>query len=382
MKYRKLGNTGLSVSEISIGCAGFEGKTKEQICDEMNFAMEKGVNFLDLFASNPAVRSGVGAAIAGKREEFIIQGHIGTAWKDNQYLRTRDMELVEKFFEDMLERLGTDYVDIGMIHYVDAMADWEDIKNGLFMEYVLELKKAGKIRHVGISCHNPEVAVAAVESGLIEVLMFAVNPCYDMQPADEDLEKLRTAQSYENSLHNQDAGRKYLYELCETKGVGIDVMKAYGGGDLLSAELSPFGKAFSIVQCLHYSLNRPAVAAVMVGSRNNKEMADALYYLEAEEGQKDYSQLLANLDKHSFTGHCLYCGHCAPCPVGIDVAAVTKYLNLCIAQGMVPETEREHYNLLNHHAGECLACAQCEANCPFVVNIIGNMRAAAEMFGR
>ena len=381
MRFRKLGNTNLLVSEIAIGCGGFDGKTQMQVCDEMRHAMDKGVNFLDLFASNPDVRSNVGAAISGRRKEIIIQGHIGSAWENGQYLRTRDIAETEKAFEDQLNRLGTTYIDIGMIHYVDAMSDWEAIKNGPFMEYVLELKRLEKIHHIGLGSHNQDVAIAAVESGLIEVLMFAINPCYDMQPGDEELEKLWATESYAVSLHNQDAGRKHLYELCESKGIGIDVMKAFGGGDLLSKDLSPFGKAFTVVQCLHYALTRPAVASVMVGSRSNAEMDEALSYITADEISKDYSEVLANLDGHSFSGHCLYCTHCAPCPVGIDVAAVTKYLNLCLAQKTVPETEREHYSLLPHHASECIKCGACEERCPFDVSIRDNMIRAAEIFG-
>lgn len=76
----------------------------------------------------------------------------------------------------------------------------------------------------------------------------------------------------------------------------------------------------------------------------------------------------------------MYCGHCAPCPRGIDVAAVTKFLNLARAQGQVPETVREHYAVLPHHAGECVACGACEKRCPFSVSIIENMKQAAELF--
>ena len=381
MKYKLLGNTGLSVSEIAMGSGGFDGKTQEQVCDELWHAMDRGVNFLDLFAANPDIRSHVGAAIAGRRDAIIIQGHLSAVWKDGQYLRTRDMELIPAAFEDMLQRLGTDAIDIGMIHYVDAMSDWETIINGPFMDYLLELKRSGKIHHIGLSSHNPDVAIAAVESGHIEVLMFSINPCYDMQPGDEDIEKLWAPESYAGSLQNQDASRKRLYELCESRGVGIDVMKAYGGGDLLNADISPFGRAFTVHQCIHYALTRPAVAAVMTGSRSNAEMDEALAYLDASDEARDYAGVLAGLDRHSFTGHCLYCGHCAPCPVGIDVAAVAKYLNLCLAQGRVPETEREHYKLLTHHASECIACGSCESNCPFGVAIIDNMQKAAELFG-
>ena len=77
----------------------------------------------------------------------------------------------------------------------------------------------------------------------------------------------------------------------------------------------------------------------------------------------------------------MYCGHCAPCPQGIDVASVTKFLNLARAQGTVPETVREHYKVLPHHAGECAECGACEERCPFEVPAVENMRRARELFG-
>ena len=77
----------------------------------------------------------------------------------------------------------------------------------------------------------------------------------------------------------------------------------------------------------------------------------------------------------------MYCGHCAPCPKGIDVASVTKFLNLCRAQGEIPKTVREHYVALPLKAGECVACGACEKWCPFGVNAVENMKQAAELFG-
>ena len=78
----------------------------------------------------------------------------------------------------------------------------------------------------------------------------------------------------------------------------------------------------------------------------------------------------------------MYCGHCAPCPKGIEVANVTKFLNLSLAQGAVPETVREHYAALEHGAGECVQCGACEKRCPFEVPVMENMRRAAGLFGR
>lgn len=78
----------------------------------------------------------------------------------------------------------------------------------------------------------------------------------------------------------------------------------------------------------------------------------------------------------------MYCGHCAPCPKGIDVALVTKFLNLAKAQGSVPETVREHYAALSPAGGDCISCGACEARCPFGVPIRENMGQAAALFGR
>jgi len=76
----------------------------------------------------------------------------------------------------------------------------------------------------------------------------------------------------------------------------------------------------------------------------------------------------------------MYCGHCAPCPQGIDVATVTKFLNLAKAQGAVPETVREHYLALSHTASECIGCGECEKRCPFGVLIRENLKQAAATF--
>ena len=91
---------------------------------------------------------------------------------------------------------------------------------------------------------------------------------------------------------------------------------------------------------------------------------------------------LAAFPRISWQGHCMYCSHCEPCPQRIDIADVTKFLNLALAQGGVPETVREHYAALEHHAGECVQCGACEKRCPFGVSIRENMKKAVEVFGR
>ena len=130
----------------------------------------------------------------------------------------------------------------------------------------MELKRSGTIRHIGLSSHNPVVAHMAARTGLIDVLMFSVNPCYDLLPPSDDVDTLWADESYARELHNIDPERQRLYEFCEREGIAIDVMKAYGGGDLLSDANSPFGRPMTPVQCLEYALTRPGVAAVMAAA--------------------------------------------------------------------------------------------------------------------
>lgn len=379
MEYRSLGRTNLKVSEIGLGCEGFVDKSQAEVDKFVNRAEQLGINFLDLYSPNPQLRSYLGNAI--NREKWIIEGHLSTVWKDGQYMRSRNINDVKAGFEDLLERLHTDYIDIGMIHYIDAIKDFENVFNGDIFKYALELKKLGKIKHIGISSHNPLVAMEAVKTGFIDVILFSINPCYDMLPASEDVDDLWKDENYDKPLINIDPNRQAFYELCEREGVALTVMKAFGGGDLLDDKLSPFGVKMSTHQCIHYCLTRPGVASVMAGAHSIEEMELAASYCQVSYQEKDYAPILSNIPKHSFVGNCVYCGHCAPCVKGIDVASVNKFLDLCIAQGEIPETVREHYLSLEHHASECIECGSCMRNCPFEVNIIEKLKKANEIFG-
>lgn len=382
MKYRTLNRCkNIKVSEIALGCEGFIGKSMAEYRSMTDKALELGINFIDMYTPDPCFRDSFGAAIKGRRDKIVLQGHIGSAWENGQYLRTRDVKKTEKAFTDQLKRLGTDYLDIGMIHYVDGEKDLDEILAGDFIKYCTALKENGIIRSLGMSSHNPIVARKAVETGLIDVLMFSVNAAYDMQPPSENVDDLFEPENYKRGFINADPDRTALYELCERQGVAIDVMKTFGGGDMLSAELSPFGVAFNEYQCIEYCLTRPAVVSVMAGCHSPEEMEKLAGYYSASREERDYSAVLSEMENFKFHGNCMYCGHCAPCTVGINVADVNKYLNLSLAQGAVPETVADHYRLLAHHAGECIECGQCEKNCPFGVEIINKMKKANEVFG-
>lgn len=382
MNYRTLGRSGLKVSEVGLGCEHLQGLPYEQVKSVIDAALAGGVNVMDVFMSEPEVRTNIGKALSGRREQVVLQGHIGAAWLNGQYKRTRDLAHCKTFFEDFLTRLQTDYVDIGMIHFVDSEEDYKSVFESDVIEYAKQLKAEGKIKALGMSSHNPSIAERAVRTGLIDVLMFSINPVYDLMPENVVIDELTNMDSYArrewNGIHPD---REQLYKTCEAMGTGITVMKSLAAGNLLKAETSPFGVALTPVQCIHYVLTRPAVASAMVGCKTAEEVQTALSYETASPEERDYSEILSHTPKYSLKGKCMYCNHCLPCPKKIDVAQVNKYLDLTEVEGEATATVKEHYAALSAHASDCIACGSCEKNCPFSVQIIERMKKAKEVFG-
>ena len=282
MRYRELGRTGLQVSEIGLGAEWLERHNQEEVTAVIQRCESYGINILDCWMSNPEVRTKIGNAIQGHREKWIIQGHFGSTWQEGQYVRTREMAKVQEAFQDLLARLQTDYIDLGMIHFVDSEQEFRQVMEGEFLAYVKEQKERGVIRHIGMSTHNPQVAKLAALSGEIEMLLFSVNPAFDLLPPSEDLNDY-FVESYGEGLAGIDPLREELYKLCEQRGVGLTVMKGYAGGRLFDARTSPFGVALTPVQCIHYALTRPAVASVLVGYDTPEHVDAAVAYETATE---------------------------------------------------------------------------------------------------
>ena len=380
MRYRELGNTGLQVSEIGLGAEWLERHTEEEVKAVIQRCESYGINILDCWMSNPEVRTKIGNAICGHREKWVIQGHFGSTWQEGQYVRTRDLPKVKEAFQDLLTRLQTDYIDLGMIHFVDSEAEFRQVMEGEFLAYVKEQREKGVIRHTGMSTHNPQVAKLAALSGEIEMLLFSVNPAFDLLPPSEDLNDY-FVESYGEGLAGIDPLREELYKLCEQRGVGITVMKGYAGGRLFDARTSPFGVALSPVQWPHYALAPPAVASVLVGYDTPAHVDAAVAYEAATEEERDYASVLAKAPRHAYSGQCTYCGHCAPCPAGIDIAMVNKLYDLAAMQPEVPTTVRAHYQALSATAADCIACGGCETRCPFGVPVVERMEKAKALLG-
>ncbi len=123
MEYRTLGKTGLKASAIGLGTEYLLGQPRDTVISVVRTAMDNGVNYIDLVYAFAEYRDNFGAALRGRRESAIIAGHLGSAEKDGQYQRTRGLARSEHYFADLLARLGTDHVDVLLLHNFNTLKE-------------------------------------------------------------------------------------------------------------------------------------------------------------------------------------------------------------------------------------------------------------------
>ena len=381
MNYREIGKTGRQGSIIGLGCENLDGKPFEQVKETIDAAIEKGINLFDVFMPGKEIRKNIAKALGGRRDKVMIQGHIGSTDIRRQYDISRDLPVVQRYFEDMLRIFGG-YVDFGMMFFIDSDKDYNGVFDKGIADYVQRLKKQGDIGHIGFSSHNPEMARRVIETGLPEMLLFSINLAFDLYPAETNVLDELDHGLDSVAFRGIDPKRAALYKICEQMGVGITVMKTLGAGKLLSVEHTPFQQPMTVAQCIHYALTRPAVASVLLGCKSRGEVLDAVRYLDMSDDERDYTHVLGTL-RNDFRGNCVYCSHCQPCPAEIDIAVVNKYLDIArLDKENIPLSVRSHYAGLAHGGGDCIGCGNCESRCPFGVSIIDNMADAMRLFGQ
>jgi len=370
----------MEVSIIGFGAEHLDGKSYDRVKETFDAVLEQGINVVDVFMPGSDIRQKIGKAIRGNRDKFIILGHIGSTDIGQQYDISRDLETCKQYFENLLKDLGTDYIDIGMLFFIDTEECFDAVFNSNILKYAQELKRDGVIKAIGASSHDPVIAKKMVETGIIEVLMFSLNPAFDMVPANIDVLDCILEGFDKNVMLKIDEQRMELYKTCEKLGVPITVMKTLGGGKLLSKQHTPFAKPLTVPQCIHYALTRPAAVSTLIGFQSRKHVEDAMDYLKLNPEELDFTESISSMNE-DFKGNCVYCNHCLPCPAEIDIATVTKYLDIAILdEKNVSKSIKQHYGELTANASDCTKCGSCEKKCPFSVPVMDNMDKANKLF--
>ena len=366
MEYRQLphGTEREKFGVLGLGLGGIGKTPADEIEAIIRKALDHGINYFDLCTAG-ATYAPFGRAIAGKRDRVFIQVHFGAVYDENgEYGWCRDFDTIQKTFLWELETLGTDYVDFGFLHCVDEDADFDKLVEIGVLDYLKALKAQGTVRHIGFSSHTPSVANRILDTGLVDMMMFSINPAYDFEKGDEwGIGSVKE--------------RFDLFKRCKKEGVGISVMKPFFAGQLLSAEHSPFGQALSRTQCLQYALDRPGVLVALPGVQTMEHLDQVLEFLNATPEEKDYS-VIGGFTADTVTGTCVYCNHCQPCPAGIDIGLANKYYDLALAGDAIAAN---HYTKLTVKASACLQCGHCESRCPSSVKQMERMEKISAYFG-
>ena len=328
MKYRINKKTGDRISEIGLGSSYMFSAGMEKAVKALRRAYELGINYYDLAAGDGASFPIYGEAFKDIRKNIFFQIHFGADYTNGTYGWSLDLDRVKRSIDWQLKNLKTDYIDYGFIHCQDEVSDWQTYrKNGIY-DYILKLQKEGVVKHIGLSSHTPSVIQHIMDEVPIDILMFSINPAYDYGKG-----------AYANGAVDE---RAELYRRCEKEGVGISVMKPFSGGQLLSASQSPFKKTLTIYQCIRYCLDKPGVLCVLPGAKSVEEVETLVDYYNQTDEALDYS-VISTFAPVEAKGKCVYCNHCKPCPVGIDIGLVNKYYDLARAGDNLAI---EHYKTL------------------------------------
>ena len=363
MEYRKLPKGSETISVLGLGNSSLGQAGEKEAQATVELAIENGINYFDMAAADAAPFPAYGNAVAGCRDKVYFQVHFGADYHTGTYGWTLDLDQIKRSVDWQMKNLKTDYIDFGFIHCIDEIGDLEKVASSGILEYIKKLKVEGVVRHIGMSSHSPQTVQKALDLGLIEMLMFSINPGYDYRKG-------------EYAIGSVDE-RMELYRRCEKEGVGISVMKAFSAGQLLDEKTSPFKKALTRYQCIQYALDKPAVVTVLPGVRNREDLKDLLGFFDASPEERDYS-ILGTFTPQEAEGICVYCNHCQPCPGGLDVGLINKYYDLA---RVGDELAGDHYAHLEKKAGDCIQCGHCDRRCPFHVNQTGRMKEIEQYFG-
>ena len=290
MQYRTLPHGGEKISVIGLGTSVVGEVSEKNVTETVDFALAQGINYIDLAGGHASIFAGIGKALQGRRKDVMVQLHFGADYTSGEYGWNMTLDGVKRSVDWQLTKLGTDYIDFGFMHCIDELADLEQYEKRGILQFLLDRKADGVVKHLGLSTHAPVLANKVLDMGLIDMLMFSINPMYDYGQGDYSI--------------GSGSERYALYTRCAKEGVGISVMKPFNAGQLLDAKKSPFHRALTPAQCVQYALDRPGVLTVLPGAAGIEELNKALYAIS----EKLYQQQPQQDPNCANNGNCDNCG--------------------------------------------------------------------------
>lgn len=396
MTYRKSAK-GDQISLLGYGCMRLPTVTVEQkngkeeeIDQEMvnrltDYALAHGVNYFD---TSPAYCKGkseqaMGIALSRhSRESYYIATKLS-----NFAPETWSREESLKMYRNSFKALKVDYIDFMLLHAIgmEGMEAFEGryINNGM-LDFLLQERKAGRIRNLGFSYH-----------GDIRVFdyLLAHHDQYQWDFVQIQLNYLDW--KFAKQINPRNTNAEYLYGELEKRGIPAVIMEPLLGGrlsnvhDHIVARLKQRRPDDSVASwAFRFAGSLPGVQTVLSGMTYMEHLQDNLRTYSPldplTEEEFEFLQNTAELMMQYPTVPCNDCKYCMPCPYGIDIPGILVHYNKCVNAGNVPESvQAENYRearrafLVGYdrsvpklrQANHCIGCNQCSPHCPQGIDI-------------
>jgi uncharacterized protein len=322
MRYIPLGKTGLTISEAGFGGIPIIRLDEDTAVKVLQRAYDSGVTFYDTANAYKDSEKKIGRALADYREEIVIA--------TKSFLR--DEKGVSEHLDNSLRMLKTDYVDIYQFHQVAQEKDWEAIIGpGGAMEAVVRGKKEGKIRHIGVTSHNIDMALKLVKTGLFETIQFPFN-------------------------FIEVAAKNELHVAARERGMGILVMKPFAGGVIDNAELA-------------FKFLRQYPDVVPIPGFDSLESVDQVisFFDEPNKVTDDDQKLMEKYRLELGKEFCRRCEYCQPCSQGVLITSAMGYK--IVAARMSAKVAAEFCRAAMESVPQCTECRECIDRCPYELPI-------------
>ena len=370
MQYRndKYGNP---LSVLGFGCMRFAKKGNaidmEQAEKQIMAAYEAGVNYFD----SAYIYPGSEAAIGEIFEKNSIREKIHIATKLPQYLIS-NKEALDRYFNEELKRLRTDYVDYYLMHHMTDVAMWEKLKAVGILEWIEEKKASGAIRNIGFSYH-----------GNTDNFLKILN--------DYDWDVCQIQYNYLDEVSQAGrAGLKAAYE----KGIPVIIMEPLRGGKLVN--MLPEGARKAMAESSHawspaewglrWLYDQPEVTVVLSGmntmemvKENCRVASETFAHSLNEEDFKVLEAVKKAINENEKVG-CTGCRYCMPCPKNVDIPGIFRSYNTMFIeskhQGRFQFAQTVGLTRQPAFASQCIECGKCEQHCPQNIPIRAKLKEA------
>jgi len=366
LQYRIDKKTGNKISILGFGCMRFPSASKAEIL--VKHAIDKGINYFDTAWMYPGNEETLGNILHKNdlRNKVYIQTKLPLA-----IFKSKSESIdFDKYFNQSLERLKTDYVDYYLLHMMTDMDQWKRLKEWGIEGWMAKKKASGQIKQIGFSFHGSgSEFLKIIDEYNWEITLIQYN--YFDENFQAGVKGLQAASAkMPVSIMEPLLGGKLA------TGLPKDAVKIFKNAD---PELSPAGWA------LNWLWNQAEVTTVLSGMNSMEQLEENIRAAEAsqvnaiDDSKKAVYKSVLEAINRACKNRCTGCNYCMPCPVGVNIPGSFSAHNTVYSMGYIEgvkqyATSTGLMSVKSGSPGLCVSCGKCEKKCPQGIKIAEELK--------